>query len=160
AVLSTLALKGVLDRFRPELEQSLGATLDARFDATQAIVKLLESGSAQSQCDVLILTAEAMQPLEKAGHVKAIQTLGSSGVGVAVRAGAPRPEIATLESFKRAIANAGSVAHSKVGASGLYFAGLIESIPLQLKKRVVVDKGPVGRVVASGEAEIGIQQLC
>ncbi|HXR57729.1 MAG TPA: substrate-binding domain-containing protein [Burkholderiales bacterium] len=160
AVLSTLALKGVLDRFRPELEQSLGATLDARFDATQAIVKLLESGAAESRCDVLILTAEAMQPLEKAGHVKAIQLLGSSGVGVAVRAGAPKPGIGSLEAFKRAMQEASSVAHSKVGASGLYFAGLIDSVPLQLKRRVVVEKGPVGRVVASGEAEIGIQQLC
>ena len=160
AVLSTLALKGVLDRFKPELERSLGAKLDTRFDATQAILKLLESGSPQSRSDVLILTVEAMQQIEKAGHVKKTQTLGSSGVGLAVRAGAPRPDIGTLEAFKRAIANAASVAHSKVGASGLYFAELIERVPLQLKKRVVVEKGPVGRVVAAGEAEIGIQQLC
>jgi molybdate transport system substrate-binding protein len=158
--LSTLALKGVLDRFKPDLEQSLGARLETRFDATQAILKLLESGSAQARCDVLILTMEAMQGLEKAHHIRQITPLGSSGVGVAVRAGAPKPDLSSLDAFKRAMHEASSVAHSKVGASGLYFAGLIESIPLKLNKRVIVEKGPVGRAVASGEAEIGIQQLC
>ena len=160
AVLSTLALKGVLDRFRAELERALGDTLATRFDATQAILKLVENESEQSRCDVLILTEEAMQQLKATGLVARMETLGSSGVGLAVRAGAPRPDIGSLEAFKRAIANASSVAHSKVGASGLYFSELIERVPLQLKRRVVVDKGPVGRVVASGEAEIGIQQLC
>ena len=160
AVLSTLALKGVLDRFRAELERALGDTLATRFDATQAILKLVENESEQSRCDVLILTEEAMQQLKATGLVARMETLGSSGVGLAVRAGAPRPDIGSLEAFKRAIANASSVAHSKVGASGLYFWELIERVPLQLKRRVVVEKGPVGRVVASGEAEIGIQQLC
>jgi molybdate transport system substrate-binding protein len=159
SILSTLALKGVLDRFKPDLERSLGAKLDTRFDATQAILKQLDSGEGQWP-DLLVLTDEAMLHLKKKGEIGQTQALGSSGVGLAVRAGAPRPDIATLEAFKRAIASASSVAHSKVGASGLYFAGLIESLPLKLKKRVVVEKGPVGRVVAAGEAEIGIQQLC
>jgi molybdate transport system substrate-binding protein len=157
AVLSTLALKGVLDRFKPELEHSLGTKLEARFDATQAILKQMESGGWP---DLLILTDEAIQQLRKKDEIKQTRILGSSGVGLAVRKGAPRPEIGTLDAFKRAIASASSVAHSKVGASGLYFAELIERVPLQLRKRVVVEKGPVGRVVAAGEAEIGIQQLC
>jgi molybdate transport system substrate-binding protein len=160
SVLSTLALKGVFDRFKTELEKSLGAGIELRFDATQAILKLIESGSPQARCDLLILTTEAMQGLEKTGHAKQVQALGSSGVGVAVRAGAPRPDISSLEAFKQALANASSVAHSKVGASGLYFSGLIDSVPLKIRKRVVVESGPVGRVVAAGEAEIGIQQLC
>lgn len=160
SVLSTLAMKGVIDRFRADLEKSLGARLELRFDATQAILKLIEGGSSQAECDLLILTAEAMQQLQKTGYVPKAEVLGSSGVGVAVRAGAPKPDIGTLEAFKRAVANAGSLAHSKVGASGLYFSGLIDSVPLKIRKRVVVESGPVGRVVAAGEAEIGIQQLC
>jgi len=86
--------------------------------------------------------------------------LGSSGVGLAVRAGAPKPDIGTVDALKRALESAQSVAHSKVGASGIYFAELIERLPLKLKKRVIVEKGPVGLVVARGEAEIGVQQLC
>jgi len=157
SILSTLALKGVLDRFKPQLERSLGAKLEARFDATQAIVKRIESGGWP---DLLILTEDAIRQLEIKGEIRQSRMLGSSGVGLAVRSGAPRPEIGTLEAFKRAIASASSVAHSKVGASGLYFSELIERVPLEPKKRVVVEKGPVGRVVAAGEAEIGIQQLC
>src|SRR5205085_9950099 len=62
----------------------------------------------------------------------------------------------------RALVSASSVAHSKVGASGLYFSELLKSLKIegQLKKRIVVEKGPVGLAVARGEAEIGVQQLC
>ena len=161
SILSTLALKGIFDKFRAQLEQSLGAKLQFRYDATVAILRQLESlGPKDGWPDLLVLTEEAMQKLQKAGHVPKVHVLGSSGVGVAVRAGARKPDIGSLDAFKQAMRNASSVAHSKVGASGLYFAGLIESVPLEIKKRVVVESGPVGRVVASGEAEIGIQQLC
>src|SRR5258706_7542067 len=85
SILSTLALKGLLDRFKADFERSLAARLELRFDATQAILKLLESGSPQAQCDVLILTAEAMEELQKKGAVAKVQILGSSGVGVAGR---------------------------------------------------------------------------
>ena len=157
AVLSSLALKGVLEEFKAPFERSLGSALEMRFDATQAILAQRASGF---RCDLLVLTAEAMRELEKAGEVAHVRALGSSGVGVAVRAGAPRPDIGSVEALKRALESASSVAHSKVGASGIYFSQLIEQLPLKLKKRVVVEKGPVGLAVARGEAEIGLQQLC
>jgi molybdate transport system substrate-binding protein len=153
AVLSSLALKGVLEEFRPAFERALGARLELRFDATQAILGRLKNGE---QADLLILTAEAMQAVD----VKQVRDLGSSGVGVAVRAGAPKPDISSVEALKRSLAAASSVAHSKVGASGIYFAELLQRLDIKLKKRVVVEKGPVGLVVAAGEAEIGVQQLC
>jgi len=94
--------------------------------------------------------------------VTEVRALGSSGVGLAVRAGAAKPDIGSAEALVRALLAASSVAHSKVGASGLYFRSLIERFGIadQLKKRIVVEKGPVGLVVAAGEAEIGVQQLC
>jgi molybdate transport system substrate-binding protein len=152
-VLSSLALKGVLEDFKPSFERSLGAPLELRFDATQAILVRLKSGE---HADLLILTAEAMRDLE----VRKVLELGSSGVGLAVRAGAPRPDIGSVETFKRTLEAARSVAHSKVGASGIYFAELLSRLSITLQKRIVVEKGPVGLVVASGEAEIGVQQLC
>jgi len=156
AVLSSLALKGVLEEFRPSLERSLGAPLELRFDATQAILTNLET----VQTDLLVLTAEAMEELQKNHKVTQVRMLGNSGVGVAVRAGAPKPDIGSVEALKRALTNAKSVAHSKVGASGIYFSELLARLNITLQKRVVVEKGPVGLVVASGEAEIGVQQLC
>ena len=127
--------------------------LDLRFDATQAILQQLAAGAP---ADLLVLTAEALKDL----NVTQVRALGSSGVGIAVRAGAPRPDIGSVKALKRALEAAQSVAHSKIGASGLYFVELIGRLDIKLKKRVVVDKGPVGIVVASGEAEIGVQQLC
>lgn len=157
AVLSSLALKGVLEKFKPQFERSLAAPLDLRFDATQAILTQLEAGF---QADLLILTAEAMEGLRNSGRVTQVRALGSSGVGLAVRAGAPKPDIGSVEALKRALVAASSVAHSKVGASGVYFAELLQRLDIPLKKRVVVEKGPVGLVVAAGDAEIGVQQLC
>ena len=156
SVLSSLALKGVLEAFKVPFERSLGTALDLRFDATQAILKEFD----RSQADLVILTAEAMDDLHAQGKIRGKRALGSSGVGVAVRAGAPKPQIDTVHALKRALEGASSVAHSQVGASGIYFAQLIEQLPIKLKKRVVVEKGPVGLAVARGEAEIGIQQLC
>jgi len=149
SVLSTLALKGVLEKLRPKAE--------LRFDATQAILKRIADGE---RADILILTDEAMADLQKKGRVRDVRPMGSSGVGVAVRAGAPRPDIGSVDAFWHALVSARSVAHSRVGASGLYFAKLLEQSGKELKKRIVVEKGPVALVVASGEAEIGIQQLC
>jgi molybdate transport system substrate-binding protein len=156
-VLSSLALKGVLEKFKPEFEQSLAARLDLRFDATQAILTQLKAGF---QPDLLVVTAEAMEELRKRGQVTQVRAIGSSGVGIAVRAGAPKPDISSVEALKRSLVSARSVAHSKVGASGIYFAELLQRMNINLKKRVVVEKGPVGAVVAAGDAEIGVQQLC
>jgi molybdate transport system substrate-binding protein len=157
-VLSSLALKGVLEKFQARFERSVGP-LELHFDATQALLPLVRAGA---KADLLILAAEAMDELSASGTVIRTWPLGSSGVGVAVRAGAPKPDIGSVEALKSALLAARSVAHSKIGASGLYFSELLERLGIasRLKQRVVVEKGPVGAVVAAGEAELGVQQLC
>jgi molybdate transport system substrate-binding protein len=159
-VLSSLALKGVLEKFKPAFEQALATRLDLRFDATQAILQQL--AAADLQADLLVLTAEAMEELRARGQLGEVRVIASSGVGVAVRAGMPKPDISSVDALKRALLSASSVAHSKIGASGIYFAELLERLGIagRLKKRVIIEKGPVGLAVAAGEAEIGVQQLC
>src|SRR5438128_1269194 len=95
SVLSTLALKGVLEKFRPAFERSLGP-LELRFDATQAILVQLGEGA---RADLLVLTAEAMEELLSKGKVTQVRLLGSSGVGVAVRAGARKPDISSVDAL-------------------------------------------------------------
>ena len=129
-VLSSLALKGALEKLRPP-------GVDIRFDATQAILASLAQGAKP---DLLILTAEALEELRKQGRVKEVRPLGSSGVGVAVRAGARRPDISSVDSFFRALVEAASVAHSKVGASGIYFSRLLEERKISLKKIFLIAK--------------------
>ena len=153
SVLSTLALKGALEAAAPGLR--------AEFHATQALLKSIAEGTS---ADVVILTAEGIDQLVKEDAVLA-QTrldLGRSGVGLAVRAGAPRPRIGTLQELKNSLLAAQSVGHSKQGASGLYFAGLLEKLGLaqKLKKRVIVEKGPVAAGIAKGEIQLGAQLLC
>ena len=158
AVLSSLALKGVLENSRSTFESALGP-LELGFDATQSILERLAQGA---RADLLILTSDALEELRRKGEVTQVRALGSSGVGLAVRAGAAKPDIGSPEALVRTLLSADSVAHSKVGASGIYFSELLERLGIsgKLKKRIVVEKGPVGRVVAAGEAEIGVQQLC
>jgi molybdate transport system substrate-binding protein len=157
-VLSTLALKGVLEKSRSVFERVVGR-LDLRFDATQAIMKRI---SGEERADLLVLTAEAIEDLRKKNRVTQVRALGSSGVGLAVRAGAPKPDISSVDALVHALVSARSVAHSKVGASGLYFSEVLERLGIagKLKKRLTVEEGPVGFAVASGDAEIGVQQLC
>ena len=158
AVLSSLALKGVLENSRSTFESALGP-LELGFDATQSILERLAQGA---RADLLILTSDALEELRRKGEVTQVRALGSSGVGLAVRAGAVKPDVGSTEALVRALLSADSVAHSKVGASGIYFSELLErlGIAAKLKRRIVVEKGPVGLAVAAGEAEIGVQQLC
>lgn len=152
-IISTLALKGVLDAAAPGLR--------AEFHATQALLKDIAAGKS---ADVVILTDEGIAELSRSKHLVpgTEMKLGKSGVGLAVRAGAKKPDIGTLDALKKTLLSAQSVGHSRMGASGLYFAGLLERLALadKLKKRVIVDKGPVAAGVASGEIQIGAQLLC
>src|SRR5436190_3683878 len=153
SVLSTLALKGALEAAAPGLR--------AEFHATQALLKSIADGAS---ADVVILTAEGIDQLVAQGTVlpQTRLDLGRSGVGLAVRAGAPKPRIGSLKELKETLLAAESVGHSKQGASGLYFASLLERHGLadQLKKRVIVEKGPVAAGIAKGEIELGAQLLC
>jgi len=146
-------MKGVLDAAAPELH--------VQFHATQALLKSIAEGES---ADVVILTAEGIDQLAAQGKVVGATRveLGSSGVGIAVRAGAPKPDISSVSALKQSLVNAKSVAHSRMGASGIYFAQLIERLGIaeRLKKRVIVEKGPVAAAVARGEAELGAQLLC
>ena len=87
--------------------------------------------------------------------------LAKSGVGVAVPAGAPRPDISSADALKRALLAASSIAYS-TGPSGVYLAGLFERMGIadELKPKIKQIKGvPIGAVVARGEAELGFQQV-
>jgi molybdate transport system substrate-binding protein len=146
-------MKGALEAAAPGLH--------VEFHATQALLKEIGEGKS---ADVVILTAEGIDALMAQGKLLSGSRidLGRSGVGLAVRAGAKKPDIGSLDALKRSLLAAQSVAHSKQGASGIYFAGLLERLQLadRLKKRIVVERGPVAARVASGEAELGAQLLC
>jgi molybdate transport system substrate-binding protein len=83
-------------------------------------------------------------------------------LGVGVKQGAPRPDIGTVEAFKRAMTGARAVAYSRAGASGIYFAQLIERLGIAAEvnaRAVVIPMGFTAEKVAGGEADLAVQQI-
>jgi molybdate transport system substrate-binding protein len=111
--------------------------------------------------DVTICTSNVIDDLIAQGKVNDRTDLTRSFIGIAVKNGASRPDIATPEAFKATLLAAKSIVRSGTGASGLYLESLIERLGLTeaLAAKVLVRKGFVGEVVARGEAEIAVQQI-
>jgi len=114
--------------------------------------------------DVVILPDASLNELIKDGRVmpQSRVPLARSGIGMAVRAGAPKPDISTVEAFTRAVLQARSIAYS-AQVSGLYLAnelfprlGIADQVR---SKSQVIERERVGAVVARGEAEVGFQQV-
>jgi molybdate transport system substrate-binding protein len=119
--------------------------------------------AAGEPVDLVIMAGDALDKLIERGLVASGSRvdLARSGIGVAVRAGAPRPDLSSVDTFMRALRQAKSVAHSS-SASGIYLRGLFQRLGLYdtLGDRIRQIEGePVGAVVARGEAEIGFQQI-
>ncbi len=113
--------------------------------------------------DLAILSGDALDGLIAQGRIVGGSRvdLARSGIGVAVRAGASRPDIGSVDAFKRALRQARSIAHSS-SASGVYLESLLQrlGITAELAPKIRrVEGEPVGQVVARGEAEIGLQQV-
>jgi molybdate transport system substrate-binding protein len=160
-VLSTLGLMGVLRELTPIFEREAGTGVAAAFAPTTALAGRIGAGEA---ADVAILTAAAVDGLTRDGTLAPAGRvdLARSVVGVAVRAGAPKPDIGSAEAFRRALLDAASVAYSRAGASGIFFAGLIRRLGIQDAvdaNATVIPEGLTGEVVARGEAEIAVQQV-
>jgi molybdate transport system substrate-binding protein len=160
--LCTNGVKSVMLDLIPAFERERGVKIAVTWGSTQALLKDLESGA---RGDLAVLTDEAIDALMEYGKVNAGSRidLARSGIGVAVRKGAKRPDIASPEAFKRALLAAKAVAHSKTGLSGIYFPTVLARLGIadEMKGKIVIpDAGtPVGELVAKGDAELGIQQI-
>ena len=160
-VFSGNGMRAVLAELAPQFERASGHTLQVSYDPAQIVLRRVESGEA---ADVALLGEEAIDRLIERGHVTASsrRLLARNGIGLAVRAGALRPDIGTSEALVRALRAARSVAYTTEGASGIYFAGLIERLGIGAEVRAKARTQPgglVGELLASGEAELAIQQL-
>ena len=123
-MLSTLGLMGAMRSLSAAFETATGLHVDADFAPTLALLKRLRAGEA---ADLVILTREGLDEMIGEGRVIADTTadLARSYVGLAVREGAPHPDIASEAALRKALLAARSVAYSRLGASGVYFAQLI-----------------------------------
>src|SRR5215471_17720172 len=121
-VLSTIGMRTVLDALVPTFEQARDCAVTRVYDSSIALMQRIAAGESG---DAAVFTAAAIDELITQGKISDRTDLTRSFVGIAVAKGAPRPDIATPAAFKQAMLAAKSIARSKTGASGLYFAGLI-----------------------------------
>lgn len=160
-VLCSNSSHAVMDELVPEFERASGHKVSISYDPAKMMLSRIEGGET---ADLAILGAPAIDELMKQGKIAARgrRDLARCGIGIAVRAGAPKPDIGSVEAFKRALLNAKSVAHTESGVSGMHFAGLIERLGIaeQVKAKARTQPGGlVGELVANGEAEIAVQQI-
>jgi molybdate transport system substrate-binding protein len=159
-VLSTLALKGAVGHLAGRFEADTQLRIDADFAPTIGLLERLRGGEG---ADVLILTKEALEDLAAKGTVvpESCADLARSYVGIAVKAGAPHPDISTEAALGTALLGARRVAYSRIGASGIFFAQLIEQmgIAAEINARAMITAGFIAEKLVSDEADIAIQQL-
>jgi molybdate transport system substrate-binding protein len=158
-ILSGGAMRGLMDDVVPLFERAGGTTVTLEFGLTSALKKAIEDGAA---FDVALLPRPELDALAQQDKIAAGATMDitRSAIGVAVRAGAAKPEIATVDAFKRTLLTARSITYSD-GPSGAYIAGLLErlGIAAEMTPKTRLTTGPVAELVATGEAEIGLQQI-
>ncbi len=155
-VLSTLGVQGVLQQLLPAAELAA-----CRFDPTAALLRAIEAGSIG---DVAILTAEGIEALVAQGVLAAGSRvdLARSHVGVAVRPGEAKPDLSTPESAIAALKACRKLAYSRAGASGIFFAGLLDKLGIAAEinaKAVVIPQGFTAERLLTGEVDLAIQQV-
>lgn len=166
-VLATTAMKTVFDELAPQFQAATGKSLTASFGPSVQIEKRLNEGEPT---DVAVLTAAAAKDMMACGKVLpgSLADIARSSLGVAVRRGAPRPDLSSVEAFKRALLAAQSVAVSRpvgAGLSGAHMAkvfhdlGIAEAMEAKARYGTGGVSGLVGLIIERGEAEIGVQQI-
>jgi len=154
------AMRRFLAEALPLFEQASGDKVSSRFGLTREMKAAIEEGAA---FDLALLPRSALDELVQAGKIAvgSITDVVRSLVGLMVRTGAPDPDIGSIEAFKSVLRRAKAISYSK-GPSGLYVAELMRRLGLAAEmesKTVFAIDRPVGDVIASGEAEIGMQQI-
>ena len=159
--ISSMAMRDVLAELAESYARQTGPRVTIEAVGGVDAVRRVQSGEA---FDFVVLSADAIDKLAAAGHVTpgSRVDLARSGVAIAVAAGAPRPDIGGEAAVRQTVLAARSIGYS-TGPSGIYLARLFErwGIAETIAPRIVQARPgvPVGTLVASGEVELGFQQL-
>jgi len=160
-VLSSIATKEAYLELVPQFESATGHRVATTWAGTTAIMQRMAAGE---RYDLIVISSTELDELIRQGKIVAGSRidLAKSGIGIAVRARAPRPDVGSSAALKQALLAAKTVGYTS-GPSGVYMAGLIEKMGIAAevnpKHRGVPSGGTIGTIVASGGAEIGFQQV-
>jgi molybdate transport system substrate-binding protein len=163
-VLTAGAFKQVVVALVPAYEKQTGNTVVIDNDTAGGLKTKIERGAA---FDVAVITPAVLKELTASGKIAAGSTanVASVGVGVVVKEGAAKPDISSVDAFKRALLAAKSVAYidpASGGSSGIYIDKLLERLGIadQVRPKAKLKKGGhVADLIVSGEAELGLHQI-
>lgn len=163
-VLTAGAFKPAAAALVPSFEVQTGNHLTLRNDTVGALLRRIEAGE---HFDVVLLSPTGLESLAKSGKIVpgSATNLAKVGIGVAVKTGAPAPDISTVAAFRATMLNAGSVARidpASGGSSGIYVAKLFQTLGIaaaMAPKSVLVKGGLAAEPVANGQAEIVVHQI-
>jgi molybdate transport system substrate-binding protein len=160
-ILSTLAVQGAMPALAAGYESLAGARLVVEFAPTIGLMARIDAGE---RADAAILTREGADQLAARGVLRpdSLVDVVRSYVGIAVRAGAAKPDIGSSEALKATLLSAKSIAYSRIGASGILFARLIEQLGIAEAvnaKATIIPSGFTAELVARSEAELAVQQV-
>jgi molybdate transport system substrate-binding protein len=154
-VMSTVAVREPYVELVPAFERATENKVATMWVGVGPIIERIKGGEI---VDLVIGTASGTDELNKLGRL--VSGVAKSGIGVAVRSGAPRPDISSGEALKRALLASKSIALS-FGPSGVYLSGLFQKwgIADELKPKIKQGRELIGDVLARGDADIGFQQV-
>lgn len=162
-VFSTIGVKSVLEELVPKFEKASGHKLDITWSTAALLEKRILAGEA---ADAMVLVAGNVDTLLKAGKIApgTDVKLPKSIIAIAVKHGAPKPDISTPDALKKTLLAAKAISYSDPasgGASGVYFAKQIEKLgiadQLKSKTKFPPSGGFAGTLLVSGDADIAVQ---
>jgi len=158
-ILSGGAMRPLMAEVVPPFERASGAKVEIEFRLTSVLRREIAEGLG---FDIAILPRPELDELVEIAKIASGSAVdvARSAVGLAVRAGAAKPDIGTVASFKRALRDARSIAYSD-GPSGAYIGALLQQLGLaeEMKPKTKLTSRPVAELLAEGEAEVGMQQI-
>ena len=160
-VYSGNGMSASLAELLPPFEREHDCKVDVTFAPAQVMLREVKAGRT---ADLGLIGSGVMDQVVKLGNIvpASVRVLTRNGIGVGVLAGAPKPDLSNVESFKRALLNARCVAYTTEGASGIYFASLIEKLGIanEIKAKAKTRAGGlIAEFVVSGDADIAVQQI-
>ena len=153
------SMTALLNQLGPPFEQATGHKLSIHFDSTPNIITRINSGTP---FDVVVVPVDVFKDATAKAHFAAGPTVDVArvGYGVAIRAGAPTPDLSTPDAMKKTLLAAQSIAFVPASAAGTYVTKVFVRLGIneEMKAKTKVQPGPpqIAPAVAKGEAELGV----
>jgi molybdate transport system substrate-binding protein len=160
-LLTSNSVRGVLAELAPRFARESGYALEVSYDPAQVMLRRIAEGESG---DAAILGVAAIDLLVEQGKIErdSVRRIARCGVGIAVRAGAKKPDVGTIEALKQTLLDTPSITFTTEGASGMHFSRVISDLGIAELVKAKAHRqtgGLVAEVLARGDVELAVQQI-